>query len=57
MDRGSWHCTGDRDQGHPQEREMQKKPKWLSEEVFQITVKRGEAKSKGEKERYTHLNA
>ena len=34
-----------------------KKAKWLSEEVLQIGVKRGEAKSKGEKERYTHLNA
>ena len=33
-----------------------KKAKWLSEEVLQIAVKRGEAKSKGEKERYTHLN-
>ena len=56
MDRGSWHCTGDRNQGHPQEKEM-KKAKWLSEEVFQIAVKRREVKSKGEKERYTHLNA
>ena len=34
-----------------------KKAKWLSEEVFQIAVKRWEVKSKGEKERYTHLNA
>ena len=34
-----------------------KKAKWLSEEVLQITVKRREAKNKGEKERYTHLNA
>ena len=34
-----------------------KKEKWLSEEALQITVKRREAKSKGEKERYTHLNA
>ena len=34
-----------------------KKVKWLSEEALQITVKRREAKSKGEKERYTHLNA
>ena len=34
-----------------------KKPKWLSEEALQIAVKRREAKSKGEKERYTHLNA
>ena len=35
---------------------MQKKPKWLSVEVLQIAVKRREAKSKGEKERYKHLN-
>ena len=34
-----------------------KKSKWLSEEALQIVVKRGEAKGKGEKERYTHLNA
>ena len=34
-----------------------KKAKWLSEEDLQIAVKRREAKSKGEKERYTHLNA
>ena len=34
-----------------------KKAKWLSGEAFQIAVKRGEVKSKGEKERYTHLNA
>ena len=34
-----------------------KKAKWLPEEALQIGVKRREAKSKGEKERYTHLNA
>ena len=34
-----------------------KKTKWLSEEALQIAVKRREVKSKGEKERYTHLNA
>ena len=34
-----------------------KKAKWLSEEALQITVKRREVKSKGEKERYTYLNA
>ena len=34
-----------------------KKAKWLSEDALQITVKRREAKSKGEKERYKHLNA
>ena len=34
-----------------------KKAKWLSEEALQIAEKRREAKSKGENERYTHLNA
>ena len=34
-----------------------KKAKWLSEEALKIVVKRREAKSKGEKERYSHLNA
>ena len=34
-----------------------KKAKWLSEEALQIAMKRGEAKGKGEKERYTCLNA
>ena len=34
-----------------------KKAKWLSEEGLQIPVKRREAKSKGEKEKFTHLNA
>ena len=34
-----------------------KKAKWLSEEALQITEKRREAKGKGGKERYTHLNA
>ena len=33
------------------------KVKWLSEKALQIAVKRREVKSKGEKERYTHLNA
>ena len=34
-----------------------KKAKWLSEEALKIVVKRSKVKSKGEKERYTHLNA
>ena len=34
-----------------------KQAKWLSEEALQIAEKRREVKSKGEKERYTHLNA
>ena len=56
MDRGLWHWTGDREQDHPQEKEMQK-AKWLPEEALQIAKKRREVKSKGEKETYTHLNA
>ena len=52
MDGGS----EDRYQDHPQEKEIQK-TKWLSEEALQIAVKRRKVKSKGEKERYTHLNA
>ena len=36
---------------------MQKRPKCLSEEALQIAEKKREAKGKGEKERYTHLNA
>ena len=34
-----------------------KRAKWLSEEALQVAVKRGEVKIKGEKERYSHLNA
>ena len=34
-----------------------KKAKWLPEKALQIAVKRREVKGKGEKERYTHLNA
>ena len=34
-----------------------KKAKWLSEDTLQIAVKRREVKGKGEKQRYTHLNA
>ena len=39
----------------PKKKEF-KKAKWLSDEALQIAVKRREAKSKGEKERYKHLN-
>ena len=53
----SWHRTGDNDKDHPQEKEIQKKKKWLSEEALRIAVKRSKTKGKGEKERYTHLNA
>ena len=50
------HYTEDREQDIPKKKKC-KKVKWLSEEALQIAVKRGEVKSKGEKERYTHLNA
>ena len=40
----------------PMEKKCQK-AKWLSEEALQIAVKRREAKSKGEREKYSHLNA
>ena len=53
------------DQDHPQEKEIQNKQtknkqtnktqKWLFEEAIQIAMKIRETKSKGEKERYTHL--
>ena len=48
--------TRDSDQDHPQEKEMQK-VKWLSQEALQIPERRREEKGKGEKERYTQLNA
>ena len=56
MDKDSSHCTGGSDQDHPQEKKC-KKTKWLFEEALQIAEERREAKSRGEKERYTHLNA
>ena len=45
MDRGLWHCTGDRDQDNPQEKEMQK-AKWLSEEALQKLWKEEKQKAK-----------
>ena len=44
MDGGSLHCTGDRDQGHPQEKEIKKSK--IAKEALQIAVKRREAKRK-----------
>ena len=51
-----FHCTGDRNQDHPQEKEMQKS-KIAVWRGLKIAVKRREVKNKGEKERYKHLNA
>ena len=56
MDGGSWHCTGGRDQDHPQEKGMQK-AKLLSEEALQKAMKRRNTKGNEEEEWYTHLNA
>ena len=55
MDGSSEHCTGGGDQTIPKKNKCNK-AKWLSEEALQIAEKR-EAKGKGAKERYTHLNA
>ena len=46
----------ERDQDIPKKKKC-KETKWLSEEALQIALKRREVKSKGEKERYSHLNA
>ena len=56
MDGCPWHCKRDRNQDHPKKKKS-KKSKWLAEEALEIAVKRREVKSKGEKERNTHLNA
>ena len=56
MDRGLSHSTGDRNQDHPIGKKC-KKSKWLFAEALQIALKQREAKSKGEKESYSHLNA
>ena len=51
-----WHCIGRGNQNHPQEKEMQKGKMVVSGGLTNSWEKR-EAKGKGEKERYTHLNA
>ena len=51
-----WHCTADRDQDHPQEKEMQKSKMTVWGGLIN-SCKGREAKSKGGKERYSHLNA
>ena len=56
MDRGLWHWQEAVIKTIPK-KEKCKKAKWLSEEALQIAEKRREAKGKGKKERYTHLNS
>ena len=48
----SWHCIGGSDQNHPQEKEIKK-----GKNGCLRSYKRRKVKGKGEKERYTHLNA
>ena len=56
MDRGLYIVQETGSKTIPKKKKC-KKAKWLSEEALQIAVKRREMKSKGEKERYTHLKA
>ena len=56
MDGGLGHCTGDRDQDHPQEKKMQKSKTAVRGGLTNSYEKKG-CKNKGEKERYKHLNA
>ena len=55
MDKILWHCQEAVIKTIPKKKKC-KKAKWLSEETLQTAVKKREAKAKGEKERYTHLN-
>ena len=57
MNGGSWPSTKGSDQDHPQEKKKCKKAKWLFEDTLQTAEKKKEVKDKGEKQRYTHLNA
>ena len=56
MDEGLWHCTGDKDQDHHQEKEMQKN-KMTVWGGLTNTCEKKRSESKGEKERYTYLSA
>ena len=55
MARGLWHCAGDRDQYHPQEKEKQKSKMAVWGGLTNSCEKK-RSKKEGEKERYTHLN-
>ena len=56
MDEGLWPCKGDREQDHPQEKEMQKSKMAVWGGLTNIWEKK-RSKNQGEKERYTRLNA
>ena len=56
MDGGSWHCTGDRNQDHPQEKEMQESTMAVWGGLTKSCEKKGSEKQR-RKEKYKHLNA
>ena len=56
MDGALWHCTGDRDQDHPQEKEIQESKMAIWGGLTQLW-KKEKQKAKKKKERYTHLDA
>ena len=56
MDGSLWHTVQEAGIKIMTKEKKCKKPKWLSEDTLQIAVNRREAKGKGEKKRYTHLN-
>ena len=56
MEWGSWHCTGDRDRDHPQEKEIQKSKMAVWGGITNSCEMKG-CEKPGEKERYKHLNA
>ena len=57
MDGGSWHCIGGSDQDHAQEKEVQKGKMVFLGGLINSWEKKKNVKGKGEKERYTYLNA
>ena len=57
MDGGSWHCTGDRDQDHPQEREMQKSKVVVWKGLTNSCEKKRSEKQRKKGKIYIHLNA
>ena len=56
MDRGSWHCIGDRDQDHPHGKEMEKSKMAVWGGLINSCEKKRSEKQR-RKERYKHLNA
>ena len=56
MDGGSWHCTGGRDQDHPQEKDAKRQNGCLTR-LYKELRKEEKLKARDKKKNYTHLNA